>query len=92
MPELPESDWDQPLGLGSGAGVLFGTTGGVMEAALRTVREPSAVTSAVRNPPHLVMLARAVADTLNSYIQANPPTWPAHTRTQYDLNHRPTRL
>ncbi|KAG2454193.1 hypothetical protein HYH02_001228 [Chlamydomonas schloesseri] len=39
LPELPESDWDQPLGLGSGAGVLFGTTGGVMEAALRTAYE-----------------------------------------------------
>lgn len=44
LPELPDSDWDQPLGLGSGAGVLFGTTGGVMEAALRTVSEqPPAV-------------------------------------------------
>ncbi|KXZ54929.1 hypothetical protein GPECTOR_3g10 [Gonium pectorale] len=39
LPELPESDWDQPIGLGSGAGVLFGTTGGVMEAALRTAYE-----------------------------------------------------
>nr|WNF20742.1 hydrogenase [synthetic construct] len=39
LPELPDSDWDQPLGLGSGAGVLFGTTGGVMEAALRTAYE-----------------------------------------------------
>ena len=27
---------DMPLGLGSGAGVIFGTTGGVMEAALRS--------------------------------------------------------
>ena len=33
---LPESDFDQPLGLGTGAGVIFGTTGGVMEAALRS--------------------------------------------------------
>nr|AAR04931.1 iron-hydrogenase HydA2 [Chlamydomonas reinhardtii] len=39
LPELPDSDWDQPLGLGSGAGVLFGTTGGVMEAAVRTAYE-----------------------------------------------------
>lgn len=37
LPELPEGEWDQPLGSGSGAGVIFGTTGGVMEAALRTV-------------------------------------------------------
>ena len=36
---LPESEFDSPLGTGSGAGVIFGTTGGVMEAALRTVYE-----------------------------------------------------
>lgn len=33
---LPEGDFDSPCGEGSGAGVIFGTTGGVMEAALRT--------------------------------------------------------
>ena len=33
---LPEEDFDHPLGRGSGAGVIFGVTGGVMEAALRT--------------------------------------------------------
>ena len=37
--ELPESEFDSPLGTGSGAGAIFGTTGGVMEAALRTVYE-----------------------------------------------------
>ena len=36
---LPESSFDNPLGLGSGAGAIFGTSGGVMEAALRTVYE-----------------------------------------------------
>ncbi len=37
IPEsLPEEDFDRPLGFGSGAGVIFGVTGGVMEAALRT--------------------------------------------------------
>jgi len=36
---LPESGFDDPLGTGSGAGAIFGTTGGVMEAALRTVYE-----------------------------------------------------
>jgi iron only hydrogenase large subunit-like protein len=35
--ELPETAYDNPLGAGSGGGLLFGTTGGVMEAALRTV-------------------------------------------------------
>jgi iron-only hydrogenase group A len=36
---LPDEDYDAPLGIGSGAGVIFGATGGVMEAALRTVYE-----------------------------------------------------
>ncbi|MBR2989182.1 MAG: [Clostridia bacterium] len=36
---LPDEDFDIPLGIGSTAGCLFGTTGGVMEAALRTVYE-----------------------------------------------------
>lgn len=36
---LPEEQFDSPLGTGSGAGVIFGTTGGVMEAALRTVAD-----------------------------------------------------
>ena len=33
---LPEEDFDQPLGVGTGAAVIFGATGGVMEAALRS--------------------------------------------------------
>lgn len=33
---LPEDHFDSPLGEGSGAGVIFGATGGVMEAALRS--------------------------------------------------------
>ena len=36
--KLPEEEWDQDImGEYSGAGVIFGVTGGVMEAALRTV-------------------------------------------------------
>jgi NADH-quinone oxidoreductase subunit G len=34
---LPEGDYDNPLGEYTGAGTIFGNTGGVMEAALRTV-------------------------------------------------------
>lgn len=37
--ELPNEEFDAPFGIGSGAGLLFGATGGVMEAALRTVVE-----------------------------------------------------
>lgn len=33
---LPDSDYDDPFGIASGAGAIFGATGGVMEAALRT--------------------------------------------------------
>lgn len=34
--ELPDEKFDEPLGLSTGASVIFGATGGVMEAALRT--------------------------------------------------------
>ena len=33
---LPEEPLDSPMGVATGAGVIFGATGGVMEAALRT--------------------------------------------------------
>lgn len=33
---LPDEKFDDPLGISTGAGVIFGATGGVMEAALRT--------------------------------------------------------
>lgn len=36
---LPEEDFDNPLGESTGAGVIFGASGGVMEAALRTAYE-----------------------------------------------------
>lgn len=34
--ELEEAEFDSPLGTGTGAAVIFGTTGGVMDAALRS--------------------------------------------------------
>ena len=37
--KLPEEGFDDPLGEGTGAAVIFGATGGVMEAALRTAVE-----------------------------------------------------
>jgi iron-only hydrogenase group A len=39
LPEMPRSHFDNPFGDASGAGLIFGATGGVMEAALRTVIE-----------------------------------------------------
>ncbi|MFP4105283.1 MAG: NADH-dependent [FeFe] hydrogenase, group A6 [Phycisphaerae bacterium] len=37
--ELPNGEFDKPMGIATGAGDIFGTTGGVMEAALRTAYE-----------------------------------------------------
>jgi len=37
--ELEDEKFDSPVEIGSGAGVIFGATGGVMEAALRTAAE-----------------------------------------------------
>ena len=37
--QLPDEEYDAPFGLGTGAGTIFGATGGVMEAALRTAYE-----------------------------------------------------
>ncbi|MBQ7132946.1 MAG: iron hydrogenase small subunit [Ruminococcus sp.] len=36
---LPDEEFDPIMGIGSGAGTIFGATGGVMEAALRTVAD-----------------------------------------------------
>jgi len=36
---LPNEDFDNPMGESTGAGVIFGTTGGVIEAAVRTAYE-----------------------------------------------------
>ncbi len=36
---LPDEEFDNPLGEDTGAAVIFGTTGGVMEAALRTAND-----------------------------------------------------
>ncbi|MEZ7954444.1 MAG: NADH-dependent [FeFe] hydrogenase, group A6 [Bacteroidales bacterium] len=37
--KLPEEEFDKPLGESTGAGVIFGVTGGVIEAAVRTAYE-----------------------------------------------------
>ena len=39
LANLPDSEFDMPLGASTGAGVIFGASGGVMEAALRSVYE-----------------------------------------------------
>ncbi len=37
--DLPDEQFDPIMGIGSGAGTIFGASGGVMEAALRTVAD-----------------------------------------------------
>lgn len=37
--DLEDSEFDNPLGTSTGAAAIFGTTGGVMEAALRTAQD-----------------------------------------------------
>ena len=39
FPRLPDEEYDNPLGEATGAAAIFGATGGVMEAALRTAAE-----------------------------------------------------
>lgn len=39
LSKIEEASFDDPMGDATGAGAIFGTTGGVMEAALRTVKE-----------------------------------------------------
>lgn len=39
LPSLPKSEFDDPFGRETGSGVIFGASGGVMEAALRSVVE-----------------------------------------------------
>ncbi|WP_127018213.1 NADH-dependent [FeFe] hydrogenase, group A6 [Anoxybacter fermentans] len=39
LKNLPDEEYDEPMGYASGAGVIFGAGGGVMEATLRTVYE-----------------------------------------------------
>ncbi len=39
LPDMPKGAFDDPFGDRTGSGVIFGATGGVMEAALRTVLE-----------------------------------------------------
>jgi len=39
LPKMPKGAFDDPFGTATGSGVIFGATGGVMEAAIRTVVE-----------------------------------------------------
>lgn len=69
FPSLPEDQFDDPFGNASGAGVIFGATGGVMEAALRTATDILSGTSTdnieyeeIRGPEGIKLLETAVGD------------------------------
>ncbi|MBN2193320.1 MAG: hypothetical protein JW751_10935 [Polyangiaceae bacterium] len=50
----PSEEFDDPLGIAAGAGTIFGTTGGVMEATLRTAAVK------IANDPHAKLEFRDV--------------------------------
>ena len=54
--KTPDADYDSLMGAGSGAGMIFGNTGGVMEAALRTAYK---VLNG-KNPPANFLTLRSV--------------------------------
>jgi len=69
MASLPPDEYDAPLGRSSGAGALFGNTGGVMEAALRTVYE----VVVGRELPHLKLDAvRGLAGVKEAMVKLAP--------------------
>lgn len=72
---LPEEDFDSPLGTGSGAGVIFGATGGVMEAALRT----AAFVLEKKNPDVAVLYRDALGEPLShrahALLHTDQTTW-----------------
>jgi NADP-reducing hydrogenase subunit HndD len=55
---LPEEDFDEPLGISTGAGTIFGATGGVIEAAARTVYEH--ITGKELHQPEFVQALRGM--------------------------------
>ncbi|WP_324716609.1 NADH-dependent [FeFe] hydrogenase, group A6 [Carboxydochorda subterranea] len=65
---LPEEDFDEPLGLSTGAAALFGATGGVMEAALRTVY---AVVTGKEAPPLEFAAVRGIDGLREAEIRIN---------------------
>ncbi len=76
VPDLEESPFDSPLGDGTGAGVIFGATGGVMEAALRSAyflatgeNPPVEAFCEVRNSGQSVVWREATFDLAGTSIR-----------------------
>ncbi len=64
---MPDEQYDNPLSLSSGAGLIFGTSGGVCEAAMRTIKDQlprsikSIVVSGIANAEKLIQKIKAGA-------------------------------
>lgn len=62
---MPEGEFDNPLAISSGAGLMFGTSGGVCEATLRTIKDQlprplkSIVVSGIANAEKLIQQIKA---------------------------------
>lgn len=65
LAQMPDSEFDNPLALSSGAGLMFGTSGGVCEATLRTLQDQlprplkSIVVSGIVNAEKLIQQIKA---------------------------------
>lgn len=65
LAQMPDSEFDNPLALSSGAGLMFGTSGGVCEATLRTLQDQlprplkSIVVSGIANAEKLIQQIKA---------------------------------
>ena len=62
---LPDEEFDNPLSLSSGAGLIFGTSGGVCEAAMRNIKDQlprsikGIVVSGIANAEKLIQQIKA---------------------------------
>jgi NADP-reducing hydrogenase subunit HndD len=66
--DLPDSEFESPMGNGTGAAVIFGASGGVMEAALRTagdVKVKTAVVSGLSNAKALLEKVKSGEEKLD---------------------------
>ena len=65
LAKLPDEEFDNPLALSSGAGLIFGTSGGVCEATLRTLQDQlprplkTVVVSGITNAEKLIQQIKA---------------------------------
>ncbi|GAB4814569.1 hypothetical protein N2152v2_001615 [Parachlorella kessleri] len=81
---LTESPFDDLLDVGSGAAAIFGTTGGVMEAALRTVYEVATGNKMERLPLQEV---RGLEGIREATVTITPhPEGPLHNKEPVEVN------